>query len=276
MQIKAVLFDLDDTLWPLLPLIEHAELTLYNWMQDQVPGVTQSYSLQELRSQRVGMVPEDARFRYDLWALRHAALSRVFLEQGEDVAKVECAMQIFAAARNQVSLYQDVVPGLTALGEHVVLGSISNGFADLEKIGLAAHFRVSLAAHQFGCAKPDPAIFLAACATLGVAPENALYVGDDLICDVHGSQQAGLRSVWMNRAHRLLPRESDTTLLDGHHPGSVQNIRQEGMNQGMKQGGQKSPQEFKPDFECSDVHAIVRFVQENHQRYKIMSEFSSS
>ncbi|HBZ05066.1 MAG TPA: hydrolase, partial [Massilia sp.] len=45
----------------------------------------------------------------------------------------------------------------------------------------------------------DPAIFHAGCAALGVAPHEAVYVGDDLILDVQGAQRAGLRAVWMNR-----------------------------------------------------------------------------
>jgi len=86
-----------------------------------------------------------------------------------------------------------------------VLGTISNGFADLKHIGLADHFRTSLAAHQFGSAKPDPAIFHAACDALQLTPAETVYVGDDLTLDVLGAQQAGLQAVWMNRFNRPLP-----------------------------------------------------------------------
>ena len=64
---------------------------------------------------------------------------------------------------------------------------------------MAHHFTVSLAACQHGSAKPDASIFLAACARLGVAPREALYVGDDVLLDVRGAQQAGMRAVWLNR-----------------------------------------------------------------------------
>ena len=37
------------------------------------------------------------------------------------------------------------------------------------------------------------------CEALGVAPSDAVYVGDDLVLDVQGAQRAGLRAVWMNR-----------------------------------------------------------------------------
>ena len=71
--------------------------------------------------------------------------------------------------------------------------------ADLEVIGLHHHFEYALASAKFGRAKPDPSIFLAACEAMGVAPRDAVYVGDDLRLDVQGAQGAGLRAVWMNR-----------------------------------------------------------------------------
>jgi FMN hydrolase / 5-amino-6-(5-phospho-D-ribitylamino)uracil phosphatase len=102
-----------------------------------------------------------------------------------------------------------VLPGLLRLKNSVLIGSISNGNADLRAVGLSHHFKVSVAAHQLGVAKPDAAIFLAACAELGVAPEDAVYVGDDVLLDVQGAQRAGLRAVWMNRTGSTRHLEHD-------------------------------------------------------------------
>jgi 2-haloalkanoic acid dehalogenase type II len=201
MRIKAVLFDLDDTLWPVAPVIQYAESALYDWMAIHTPAVVQHYSIEQLRASRNALVKTNPRFEYDLWALRHTLLSKVFAELGEDPEKAHHAMAIFANARNQVTLYEDVLPALSKLSEHVVLGTISNGFADLQAIGISAHFRVSLAAHSFGCAKPDPRIFMAACAKLNLTPEQVIVVGDDLLLDVHGAQQVGMHGVWINRHH---------------------------------------------------------------------------
>ncbi|MET3116908.1 2-haloalkanoic acid dehalogenase type II [Undibacterium sp. GrIS 1.8] len=198
-KIKAVLFDLDDTLWPVAPVIQYAEASLYQWMMFNTPEVAQHYSIDRMRSYREKLVKTNPRFQYDLWSLRHALLSKLFLEFKVDVTKADEAMAVFADARNKVSLYDDVVPGLQALSKRVELGSISNGFADLHVIGLAPHFKVSLAAHKFGCAKPDPRIFSAACNALDLPPEQVMYVGDDLLLDVEGAQRAGMQGVWMNR-----------------------------------------------------------------------------
>lgn len=199
MTIKAVLLDLDDTLWPVVPVIRHAEAVLQQWMHENAPVVAQNYSVEGLRERRNALVQTDPRFDYDLWALRHTLLQQVFQEHGVAVEKADQAMRVFADARNKVDLYPDVKPGLLALQQKLALGTVSNGFADLQAIGIAHHFKVSIAAYRFGCAKPDARIFLAACQELGLAPQEVLYVGDDLLLDVQGAQQAGLQGGWMNR-----------------------------------------------------------------------------
>lgn len=197
---KAILFDLDDTLWPIGPVIVQAEITLHDWLANHAPGVAQQFSIAALRQHRLDLLTRQPELQHDLGALRRAGLLSAFEQTGEDINKVEAAMLHFFAARNAVTPYADVLPGLLRLKDKILLGSISNGNADLEVIGLAHHFKVSLAASEFGSAKPDAAIFHAACVSLGVLPHEAVYVGDDLLLDVVGAQQAGLRAVWLNRA----------------------------------------------------------------------------
>ena len=228
MRIKAVLFDLDDTLWPVAPVIQYAESTLHAWMAIHVPRVPAHFSIEQLRQRRNALVASDPRFRYDLWSLRHTLLSKIFEQVGEDPDMANMAMEIFSNARNEVALYEDVLPALAQLGGHVVLGTVSNGFADLKKIGLSSHFAVSLAAHSFGCAKPDPRIFLAACDVLELAPEQVAYVGDDLALDVQGAQDVGMKGIWMNR-HGI-------ELMDTPH------------------------QHVRPDAIAQDLHEVINYL----------------
>ena len=198
-RLKAILFDLDDTLWPIGPVIAQAEISLHAWLAEYAPEVARQFSIDALRRHRMALLAEQPDCYIDLATLRRAGLHSAFEAAGADLSKVEAAMAHFFSVRNGVTPYPDVLPGLQALKEKILVGSISNGNADLEVIGMAHHFKVSLAASQFGRAKPDPAIFLAACAALGVAPAEAVYVGDDLHLDVAGAQNAGMRAVWLNR-----------------------------------------------------------------------------
>lgn len=203
--IQAVLFDLDDTLWAIEPVLVRAEGLLYDWLREHAPAVVAAHTIASLRERRMALMKTDPVYRIDLWKLRHTALSEVFREHDVDLALVDPAMALFSEARSTVALFDDVEPALLRMKGRLTLGSVSNGFADLERIGLAAHFDVSIAAHRFGRAKPDPAIFHAACEALQVAPAATVYVGDDPLLDVQGAQQAGLRAVWMNRFGRSLP-----------------------------------------------------------------------
>jgi putative hydrolase of the HAD superfamily len=197
--LKAILFDLDDTLWPIAPVIAQAETTLHAWLAEHAPKVAQRFTIDELRAHRMALLAEQPALRLDLGKLRRAGLEAAFAHVGEDHAHIDAAMRHFAAARNAVTPYEDVLPGLLKLKQRLMLGTITNGNADLDVVGLAHHFTVSLAAAHFGRGKPDAAIFLAACEAMGVAPQEAVYVGDDLQLDVQGAQLAGLRAVWMNR-----------------------------------------------------------------------------
>lgn len=198
--IKAVLFDLDDTLWPIVPVIRRAENELFEWLAQHAPAVTTQFTIESLRARRQQLMATNPVYQLDLRRLRHAGLTEAFLSTGTDLTLIDQAMEVFSRARNRVTLFDDVLPMLARLGGRVALGSVSNGVADLESIGIAHYFQASVAAHRQGCAKPAAAIFHAACDALGVAPHEAVYIGDDPVLDVEGAQKAGLYGVWIRRA----------------------------------------------------------------------------
>jgi putative hydrolase of the HAD superfamily len=195
----ALLFDLDDTLWPIGPVIAAAELSWHAWLAEHAPQVAARFSVAELRARRMALLERRPELVADLYNLRRVALEHAFAEAGADPAHIDGAMRHFHVQRNAVTPFADVLPVLPLLQGMLRLGVITNGNADLEVIGLHHHFEYALASATFGRAKPDPAIFLAACEAMGVAPRDAVYVGDDLRLDVQGAQGAGLRAVWMNR-----------------------------------------------------------------------------
>ncbi len=87
------------------------------------------------------------------------------------------------------------------------VAALSNGNADLQRIGLAQHFVFQLGAREHGAAKPDAGIFHAACERLGVARDEVLHVGDHSEMDVIGAARAGLRSCWINREDQRWTRD---------------------------------------------------------------------
>ena len=204
--IKAVLFDLDDTLWAVNPVLERAERLMYEWLTTYAPKVAQKNSIADLRKRRKAMIEQESRYRIELWSLRYASLVQAFDEVGENPAGVDRAMTVFSKARSEVTLYEDVIPVLTKLQKKYATGSITNGFANLQQIGIEHYFHICLAAHQLGYAKPDAEIFHLACQQLHVLTKEAVFIGDDPENDIAGAKNAGLHAFWINRADLHPPR----------------------------------------------------------------------
>lgn len=199
MNIRAVTFDLDDTLWPVAPVIEQAERAMHAWLSEHCPEVTARHALEDLRAIRMRIAEEHPDLAHDFSALRRRSLERALHPHGYDGVHVEGAFKVFYAARQKVALFDDALPVLEALQGRYRLGSISNGNADLEVIGLDHLFRVRIHARRLGHAKPSKEIFLAACEQLGCHPGEVLHVGDDPELDVAGARNAGLQVAWLNR-----------------------------------------------------------------------------
>jgi HAD superfamily hydrolase (TIGR01509 family) len=76
---------------------------------------------------------------------------------------------------------------------------VSNGNAEVHRLGLDRFFSGSVSARLHGVAKPDPSIFRAACEAAGAPPRQVLHLGDDLDADVDGALAAGLHAGWICR-----------------------------------------------------------------------------
>ncbi len=199
MRILAISLDLDDTLWPVEPAIRNAETQLHEWLTREHPGVASAYPIAAMRTLRETIDRERPDLSHDFSAQRMLTLERAFAACGIGAEHVDAAFEVYYAARNVVECYPDALPALTALAARFPLVSISNGNADLARIGLHHHFRATVSAREVGFAKPDKRIFDAACTRLGIAAEHVLHVGDDAALDVVGARGAGLRTAWLNR-----------------------------------------------------------------------------
>lgn len=199
-RIKAIGLDLDDTLWPIWPTITRAEAQMVDWLTPRAPASAAVFAdpvrRQSLRNEVVQSRPD---IGHDMSALRRELIRQALLRHAEDAALAEPAFEVFFAHRMQVELYADALPALVYLASRFPIIAVSNGNADVERIGLGAHFRGDVSAHKMGFAKPDPRIFHAAAHAAGVAPHEVLHVGDDPLLDVLGGLDAGMQTVWVNR-----------------------------------------------------------------------------
>lgn len=86
--------------------------------------------------------------------------------------------------------------------------AVSNGNADVHRVGIGHYFKASISAQEFGVAKPDPRIFHAAASAMGVEPHEVLHVGDDATLDALAAITAGMQAVWLNPAQQAWPHDT--------------------------------------------------------------------
>lgn len=212
--IRAVAFDLDNTLWDVGPVILRAEQRLHEWLREHCPQIAERVSIEQMRAARELLARREPHNAHDFTYLRITTLAAHARECGYEEEVAERAFAVFFAARNELQLYPDVQPGLERLRARYTLATLSNGNADLELIGLASLFSVSLNARQIGAAKPHPCCFQRLARDLRLEPRSVLYVGDDPLLDVDAARAAGLRTAWMNRSEVQWPSHLEPADLD--------------------------------------------------------------
>jgi putative hydrolase of the HAD superfamily len=198
-RIRAITLDLDDTLWAIGPVILRAEGKLWSWLGEHFPRITETFSPKESYELREEAMQKYWDRSHDFRFLRKTVLEHMAKKVGYSCDLVDDAFHVFDKARNDVEIFPDVLPTLETLSVHFSLIAVTNGNADLERIGIRHLFHDVVTAVDVGAAKPAAPIFLEAVNRAGVSAEETLHVGDNPEIDIVGAADAGLRTVWINR-----------------------------------------------------------------------------
>ena len=202
--MRAISIDLDDTLWPILPIIKRAEAAMADWLSARAPQtgrlLGEGGAMLRIRQAVVAefalRLPSQA---HDFKGMRRESLRRALIEAGEDAALAGPASEVFFDERQRVDLYHDALHALRFLSGRFPLVALSNGNADVHRVGIGGYFQAALSAQGLGCGKPDARAFEAAAARAGMLPGQVLHIGDDRELDALGAMRAGMQSVWLNR-----------------------------------------------------------------------------
>ncbi len=207
--LHAISLDLDDTLWPMRPVLVAAEAALADWLAEHAPATAQIIGSDWRRHRRTELLRRHPDKAHDVTWLRLQMIEDALTEAGEPRDLAGPAFEAFYAARQAVQLYPDVRPVLRRWAGRYRMIAITNGNADIRRIGLGDLFDVTVGAHEVGAAKPDPRIFALACEKAGVRPDQVLHVGDDIDRDVRGARVAGMRAAWVRRPDLPEPQWPD-------------------------------------------------------------------
>ncbi|MBT8102395.1 MAG: HAD family hydrolase [Gammaproteobacteria bacterium] len=222
--IRTITLDLDDTLWAIHPVIKRAEERLYAWIGEHYPRITELFDPAAMMALRSEVITEFDGRSHDLTFLRRTVLARLGEAAGYGDSYVDDAFAVFNEVRNDVTLFPEARPALVALRERFTLVAVTNGNADLEKIGIRDLFDDVVSAAMAGAAKPDRPIFDMAVAVGGASAAQTLHVGDHPLYDVHGARDAGLKAIWVNRNGDRWPDEYHAPDAEVQHVGELHEL----------------------------------------------------
>ncbi|MDA3933099.1 MAG: HAD-IA family hydrolase [Gammaproteobacteria bacterium] len=222
-QVKAISFDLDDTLWPIGPVIGRAEQDLFRWLQQNFPQLSARHSVQSMRKHREQVALQHPELAHDVSGLRRKALEQLLLEHGVEtelaLAQAKLGWQVFYARRNEVTWYPDARPMLDRLQQRYRLVATTNGNADLAAIGAQQYFELAVRAGEIGHAKPAAAIWQHVSSMLALQAHEILHIGDHPEHDALGAGHNGYEVIWLSR-------ERKPWLLQFPAPVTIQSLHQ--------------------------------------------------
>lgn len=204
-RIKAISFDLDDTLWDCAPAIANAERALYQWHMEKTPAITKVHTPESLLDFRKQVRLEFPELSRCVTAIRMQGLKILLEKFGYPEEWATDAFSVFYKARSEVVLYSGVLDMLSQLSEQFRLAAITNGNADLESIGIAKHFERIYAANLTLMEKPAPDMFNLCLAEMNISADELLHVGDNPVTDVHGAAAVEVQTLWFNPYNQEWP-----------------------------------------------------------------------
>lgn len=199
-KVQGVLFDLDDTLLDHLAASTAAVRALVSklpdWTEDESVTLARWYALETEHFARY-MTGEISLLEQRRARIRgFLALSDATDDDLDD--RLAGFLADYRAGWRAIPGSREIVLRLLAEGYRV--GVLTNGQgvqqrAKLAAIGLTDPRLVVCVSEELPAAKPSPAAFAAACAALGLAPQQVLMVGDSQVNDIDGARAAGLHAV---------------------------------------------------------------------------------
>lgn len=203
--ITTVIFDMDGTLikhtWRLNQLTE----TLFARFADQLAPLTHDEFFECFwpRNEDMWYMMVDGVLSGDM-AAKYSYVNTLRALK-KDTALAEAMVNCWNELVLEEAIpFEDTLAVLSAVRAKYRVGILTNGFTTLQRgkikrHRLDQHVDFTLVSEEAGYHKPDKRLFLAALELAGgVAPGQVLYVGDSLIADIQGAQNAGLWPIFMS------------------------------------------------------------------------------
>jgi len=211
-ELKAVLFDIDDTLFDRKNAVKKVIRRIIKKLPDLFSGIPQEKIFKAFH-EADQMILEDFNKGESGDVVRDKRSRRFLKTLGLDEDFSDRITTMYISAYPDVSTpVQEAKEVVERLAEKYSLGVISNAFPDiqyhkLEGIGVRNLFQLILLSEEVGIRKPQGAIFQKAAELLNVQPYECLFVGDSYDTDIVGAKKAGMKACWFNSDGKKVPDE---------------------------------------------------------------------
>ncbi|HAS64350.1 MAG TPA: 5-amino-6-(5-phospho-D-ribitylamino)uracil phosphatase YigB [Vibrio sp.] len=199
--IKAMSFDLDDTLYDNRPVITRLTREATAWFHRHHPLAASRDEAWWLKL-KLDLAEQDHWLYSDLTLWRHRTAEVGLIQLGYSSQQAKQAadelLEVVFTLRSDFSVPDVTHQVMRQLAEKYPLVAITNGNVDVERIGLSGYFALILKGGRDGYAKPHPDMFVKAQQFVGVDSQSILHVGDHLKTDVAGAKHNGFQACWFN------------------------------------------------------------------------------
>lgn len=209
--IKAVLFDLDDTLYRERDFVDQSFRSVAAAMADYLAGKRKSSEGEKTESIPRGESQEEL-FAQMIELMEQEGRGEIFnrlCERYEADIPVQELVRIYRGTKPVLSLYPDGEELLTWLEDkNIKTGLITDGNArvqhnKIQALGLDKRMDAVLASYDIGLSKPDPGVYEYCLEKLECRPEEAVYIGDNPLKDFIGARRLGMKTVRIIRPEGL-------------------------------------------------------------------------
>jgi putative hydrolase of the HAD superfamily len=206
-KIKAISFDLDDTLYSNRPVMVAIEQKMIAYFARLLPDSDILFDHIFWSTFREMAVKEQPKLSHDVVLIRLVTYRLGFISLGftakEADVNAQNALAYFIHCRSDFNVPETSKNLLASLSKKYPLVAISNGNVDTNKLGLSQYFKAVYHAgfqaddtlfHQ----KPQTTMFDIACKNLGIKPIELLHVGDCGRSDILGAHRSGCQTAWLS------------------------------------------------------------------------------
>jgi putative hydrolase of the HAD superfamily len=231
-EYKHIFIDLDRTIWDFERNARETFMEIYHKHQlfEHFGGFDEFYDHYKEYNDTLWKLYREGEVKKDDLSWKRFLLT--LKEGGVDDEKLAKTMseEYLTISPTKRKLFSYAQMSLIYLGKQYKMHLITNGFKEvqlkkIENAKLGKYFDSIFTSEEIGAQKPKKAFFDGVLKRTGAKKKESLVIGDDMIVDIIGAQNAGIDQVWFN-PNRIDPIDIEEDIPEGVPTIEIHNLRE--------------------------------------------------